>query len=119
MSDSNNVKEFKMSLNDFQSLLSTNPNKIYFLYFMAHWCGPCKLIKSFIYETADNFIKGGKDIEFYMVVSDDGDNEELVQHYNVNALPTFIIFKGEEIHSSIVGAQKDKLTAAINESLVK
>ena len=92
---SNNVKQFTMSNDEFQTLQSENPNKVYFLDFMATWCGPCKLIKPFIQETADDYNKNGKDIEFYMVDSDD--NEEFVQHHNISALPTFMLFRDGKI----------------------
>lgn len=107
---SNNVKQFNMTLEEFQSLQSNNPNKVYFIDFMADWCGPCKLMKPFIQETATNYLNEGKDIEFYMIVSDDDENEELVQHYNVNALPTFMLFKNGEILSNITGVDKKGIT---------
>ena len=110
---SNNVKLFNMTLEEFQSLQSNNPNKVYFLDFMANWCGPCKLIKPFIQETATTYINAGKDIEFYMVVSDDDENEELVQHYNVSALPTFMLFRNGETLSSVTGADKEGITKAL------
>ncbi len=115
----NNIKQFTMSLEEFQELQTTNPNKVYFLDFMANWCGPCKLIKPFIQETANNYLNEGKDIEFYMVVSDDEVNEELVQHYNVNALPTFMLFKNGKTLFSITGADKTGVTNALDAVFVK
>jgi len=114
---SNNVKQFNMTLTEFKSLQSANPNRVYFLDFMANWCGPCKLIKPFIQETATSYVNEGKDVEFYMVVSDDDDNEELVQHYNVNALPTFMLFKNGKTLASITGADKEKVSQALKNAL--
>lgn len=116
---SNNVKQFNMSLDDFKNLQTENPNKVYFLDFMADWCGPCKLVKPFINELADTCANNQDDITFYMVVSDDDKNEELVQQYNINALPTFMLFKNGETLSSILGVKKDDINKAVNAALGK
>jgi thiol-disulfide isomerase/thioredoxin len=114
---SHNIKLFNMSLEEFQSLQSNNPNKVYFVDFMANWCGPCKTIKPFIQETAKNCMLEGKNIEFYMVVSDDEKNEELVQYYNITALPTFMLFKKGITLSTITGANKIEISDAIKKAI--
>lgn len=119
MSSASNVKVLDMSLSEFQTLQYNNPNKVYFLDFMATWCGPCKIIKPFIHETADNCASNNDNIEFYMVICDDESSDEIVQHYNINALPTFMLFKNGKTLSSIVGMKRDDITNAVNAALGK
>lgn len=109
------VLQLNLSLNDFMNLSENNPNTLYFLDFMADWCGPCKLIKPYICEMAREL--ENKNITFLMVKSDDNDMEELVEYFNITALPTFVLFKNKNILSTIVGVDKENIRANINKYL--
>lgn len=60
--------------------------------FFATWCGPCKAMEPVVKEVARN-IQGKARI----VKVDIDRQSQIAQSYNVNAVPTFIIFKQGEI----------------------
>ncbi len=74
------------------------------LYFTADWCHPCKKIKPIIQEI--NKDKPG--LKFQIIDADI--EQELVQRFKIQSLPTFIIInKGKEINR-LTGLQtKEKL----------
>nr|CAH7734727.1 unnamed protein product [Callosobruchus chinensis] len=44
------------------------------------------------------------------------ENEELGQEYNIESMPTFILFKRNEVVATYVGANMDKLKKIIEEN---
>jgi len=67
-------------------------NGIKFVAFLADWCGYCQKQKPILTEIADNNIWVG--------IVDSDENPKLVQQYNVNAFPYFLLFKeGKQIAS--------------------
>lgn len=78
--------------------------------FSAAWCGPCKALAP-ILESLNSEIEG---MEFYKVDIDS--NPELAQQYNVNGVPTLLVFKdGEPIATHVGMAPKN----ALKEGLLK
>jgi thioredoxin-like negative regulator of GroEL len=79
-------------------------NLVNVFYFTADWCQPCKNIKPIINEI--NRDKTG--LKFHMI--DAEIEQELIQRFKIQSLPTFIIIsKGKEI-KRLEGAQtKEKL----------
>lgn len=68
--------------------------------FFATWCGPCKMLAPVIEEVA-NEVAGKASV--YKV---DIDREiELAQHYNIQSVPTIIVFKGGQPVQQFVGVQ--------------
>lgn len=63
-----------------------NKDSLILLYFGASWCGPCMMLKEKI-ETNKEEIKN---LVVLYVDCDSSDNEEIVEQYNVSALPTQI-----------------------------
>jgi thioredoxin 1 len=73
-------------------------------YFTADWCEPCKKIKPIIQEI--NKDKTG--LKFHMVDADI--EQELVQRFKIQSLPTFIIInQGKEIQRLTGSQTKEKL----------
>lgn len=67
--------------------------------YWAEWCGPCKMIAPVLEEIADNY--GGR----LKVCKIDVDaHKETAKKFNVRGIPTLMLFKGGEAHSSKVGA---------------
>lgn len=89
--------------------------KVKLIDFWAEWCGPCKIMHPIIEEIEKEY--GGKVIvEKYDV--DDAKNQEIVQKYQVMAMPTYFIEKNGEVTQQLVGAQsKTTLTATIDKAL--
>ncbi|GMR35469.1 hypothetical protein PMAYCL1PPCAC_05664, partial [Pristionchus mayeri] len=76
--------------------------------FFAAWCGPCKMM-------APKFAKLSADfpnVKFAKVDIDE--EEELASKYAINAIPTFMFFRGgNEIHR-IEGANEEDLRSQIS-----
>ncbi|EEU11977.1 MULTISPECIES: thioredoxin family protein [Anaerococcus] len=66
--------------------------------FSATWCGPCKMQKPVLEE-----MEGEVDFEIYSVDVDE--NPDLAGRYNVNAVPSMMLFKGGVLKNTLVGFQ--------------
>jgi len=64
--------------------------------FWANWCGPCQMLTPVIEEIEkENKVK---------VVKEDIDKDsQLAQKYNVNSIPTVLIFKNGQLQKNIIG----------------
>ena len=66
----------------------------------AEWCGPCRIVSPIVEELADEYagkMKVGK-----VNVDDNGD---LAVKYNVQSIPTLLIFKNGKEEERIIGAR--------------
>ena len=79
--------------------------------FWAEWCMPCKMLAPTIDEVAEEFqgkAKVGK--------LDTDSNREVAMKYQINAVPTVLLFKGGEVAKKFVGmTNKADLAEALNE----
>lgn len=66
--------------------------------FSATWCGPCKMQKPVLEE-----LESEVDFDIYSVDVDD--NQELAARYNVNAVPSMMLFKAGVLKNTLVGFQ--------------
>lgn len=98
---------------EFNDLLK-NESKLIIVDTWAPWCGPCKSIEPFFEQLSEihkenmKFVKMNMDEEF-----------EFAQQYMVTSLPTFIIFKDGKPFSSLIGANRGKLSKLIEETVKK
>lgn len=77
-------------------------NTVY--YFTADWCQPCKKIRPIVNEI------NREQTEALFQIIDIDDNHDLVSRFNVQAVPTFILFQDGIEQRRIVGAQtREKL----------
>lgn len=83
--------------------------------FWAAWCGPCKIMNPIIEELEKEY--GNKiTVEKYDV--DDPANQEVVQKYQVMAMPSYFVEKDGQVIEQFVGAQpKSTLTKALDQAL--
>ena len=83
--------------------------------FWAEWCMPCRMLSPTIDAVADEFagrVKVGK--------VDTDSNRDTAVKYQINAIPTVILFKGGQVAKKFVGlTNKDDLSRAINEVVAK
>ncbi len=81
--------------------------------FWAPWCGPCKMIAPTIDELANDFagrVKIGK--------MNTDDNQQTPMNYNIQGIPTVLLFKGGEVVDKVVGvANKEKFSAVLDAQL--
>jgi thioredoxin 1 len=76
-----------------------NSKQVVLVDFWADWCAPCKSMDPVIRELAAEF--EGKAV----VGKLDGDaNRSIVEKYEIDAFPTFLIFKGGELKRRVRGA---------------
>lgn len=82
--------------------------------FYAEWCGPCKAMAPALEEVAKEMAGKVK-----ITKIDVDDNPEITNKYQIQAMPTLIMFKDGEIAARHTGAlvQKSKLEAWINDSV--
>lgn len=79
------------------------------LYFTATWCPPCKAIAPIYEEMSKRY----PDIAFGKVDVDE--NADASLDFEVNAVPTFVLFDGEVATEKFSGADKDKLEKKVME----
>lgn len=89
----------KQQFTSFQDLLSQSDEPL-LVDFYATWCGPCQLMAG-ILEQVKNQLKG----QLKIVKIDTDRYSDLASQYNINALPTMVLFKG--------GAEVDRIEGAL------
>jgi thioredoxin 1 len=67
--------------------------------FWAEWCGPCRMVAPLLDEMA-NELDGKVRIAKLNV----DDNQGIAYKYQVQSIPTFILFKGGEMADRMMGA---------------
>ena len=81
---------------DFQAEVINYQGKV-IVDFWADWCGPCKMLSPIIEEIGQE----NKDIK---IVKIDVDAEnELASKYNINSIPTVMIFDHGQLKNTIIG----------------
>lgn len=79
--------------------------------FWAPWCGPCKMIGPVVEEIANEY---GDKVKICKLDTDE--HREAAMEYQINAIPTVMIFKDGQIEKKWVGlTSKKDMTAAIDE----
>jgi thioredoxin len=71
-----------------------------FVDFFATWCGPCRAVAPTIDRLAEEF--AGK---FKFVKVDIDQSRELAEQFNIEGVPTFVIFVGGQEAGRVVGAR--------------
>ena len=81
--------------------------------FWAEWCGPCKAISPAIEELATEYADKAK-----VGKVDIDSNRDTAMEYNIQSIPSILIFKGGQVVETIVGMKaKDDLAAAIDAAM--
>lgn len=79
--------------------------------FWASWCGPCRAQGSIL----ERWAKNKTEDEVRIVKIDVDEEEELAAKYQVQSIPTLILFKDGEIINKAVGTrQEEELDRLIN-----
>ncbi|NIA06662.1 MAG: thioredoxin [Actinobacteria bacterium] len=81
--------------------------------FSAEWCGPCKALAPVIEQLSDEY--AGR-VKFAKVDIDS--NRASASQYDIQSVPTMIIFQNGQPVKKLVGlTPKDRITAALDELL--
>ena len=73
-------------------------NNLLLVDFWAEWCGPCKSMHPIFTRMAKKY----KQVRFARVNVDDA--QDIAMKYEVQSIPTFIMFKNAEVVNRMVGA---------------
>lgn len=92
-------------LADFEAFIKKFPNAV--IDFYADWCGPCKRIAPIYHKLAEEH----PNIGFGKVNVDEV--EDLSAKFEIQAMPTFVFFKGGKKIDSMAGANDGKLKEKI------
>jgi thioredoxin 1 len=77
--------------------------------FWADWCGPCKMLEPVLEELAQEY--NGK-IKLAKVRADT--QQELVNQYNIRAVPTLLLFWNGRVRNQMVGLRsKEEIKEAL------
>ena len=77
--------------------------------FFATWCGPCKMIAPLLEELDER----NPDLDVFKVDVDEA--EDLAREFNINSIPTLILFKDKKPIEKAVGYMDlDKLQKWVN-----
>ncbi|KAI9119336.1 hypothetical protein K1719_010011 [Acacia pycnantha] len=78
-------------------------NKLIVIDFSASWCGPCRFVEPAIHAMADKF----SDVEFVKIDVDE--LSDVAREFQVQAMPTFVLWKKGKEMDRVIGAKKDEL----------
>lgn len=76
--------------------------------FFATWCGPCKRIAPAFEKLADSLLS----VQFFKVDVDEA--PELVNHFDVSSMPTFVFLKNGKEVKRVEGADMAGLEAGFD-----
>ncbi len=103
-----NVKEFTDANFEAEVVKSSTPVLVDF---WAEWCMPCRMLTPTIDAVAAEFagkVKVGK--------VDTDANRNVAMRFQINAIPTVILFKDGQVKKKFVGlTSKDDITRALND----
>ena len=80
-------------------------------WFTASWCGPCKAVTPHINKLSESV----SNVDFIKIDIDD--NQELAEEFEVQSVPTFIMFKDKEVSGRLLGANAQKVEELVKNNL--
>lgn len=104
----------KLNFKTFDEMLTTLECPV-LVDFYAQWCGPCRMMQPVLEEIA-----GRMETEIKVAKVDTDKSPRLGNRYQVEALPTLILFsKGEMVERYVGYMSADELEAAVKKTLVR
>ncbi|CAF1170097.1 unnamed protein product [Adineta ricciae] len=91
----------------------SNANKLIVLDFFATWCGPCVRIAPKI----EDWSTGDHKDDVVFLKCDVDEAEDVAKKYDIEAMPTFVLFKNGEEITRVVGANTADLKKTIENNV--
>jgi thioredoxin 1 len=102
----------EVSEKDFQTEVLQSAQPV-LIDFWAPWCGPCRMITPIVEQLAG---ENTGSVKVAKINVDDSPN--IAASYDVNSIPTIMIFKNGEVVDRFVGVQpKSRLQDALNQAI--
>mmetsp|Transcript_9996 Transcript_9996/g.15979 ORF Transcript_9996/g.15979 Transcript_9996/m.15979 type:complete len:105 (-) Transcript_9996:286-600(-) len=95
--------KFINNMSEFNALMETSKTKLVVVDFTASWCGPCKMIAPVFEKMAAE----NPDVEFAKCDVDEAD--DVAGNCGIQAMPTFMFYKGGSKIDEMKGADPNKL----------
>jgi thioredoxin 1 len=102
-----NIQELSESTFENEVLSSETPVLVDF---WAPWCVPCRRIAPLLEQFA---LENAEAVKVVKINTDE--NGDLARDYNIDAIPTLILFKGGQVVERFVGFDKFRLQEAISQ----
>ena len=80
----------------------------------ATWCGPCKRIKTEVYDLFDDLQKKVSNAQLVIVDTDQG--RDLASYLRIKSIPTLISFINGDMIDVHMGSDKNELNAFFNKT---
>ena len=97
-------KEIDLNSTNFEKEVSTSDKPV-FIDFWASWCAPCRMAAPIVEEIANEY-----DGKIKVCKCNIDDNPDISEKFNINSIPTFVVFnKGKEVSRSVGLSSKEGL----------
>ncbi|CAI2304759.1 unnamed protein product [Caenorhabditis sp. 36 PRJEB53466] len=98
----------------FKNVFEEKKSQPVILFFTASWCGPCQ----HVYPEVETLSAEHLDrLTFFKIDVDVDENEELVNQYDINSMPTFVLVVDGEVKEQFSGANVEKLRQLVANAL--
>ncbi len=95
----------------FESAIAASDKRPVMAWFTASWCGPCKSITPHMEKLSESV----QNVEILKIDVDS--NGELAEAYEVESVPTFIMFRNKEVAGRIMGASALKIDELVKNNV--